>query len=275
MDSSAGVAREVFAPDGDTAAAPRRRCWRRLLIHAPLLLATAACTDNAFYVRSDAAPIGLPAELVSLDPATLAAQPLQVVTTFKSDGVVMKDASDTLYASIAAGLRSRGIHDLHHDGSPGTDVGIDIAALQQAMAATGTPAVTGESKAPLPATPRPPRLLVLVENHPDLSLATRTRYFASGFTLGGWSLNQPTDRYEITIAYCDPQGQGHIYHSHQDMIFSTGSRVFGRDDEAVANLRRYDDPVAAFGGLVANSINGGPGVITVGKLHGASGAPNP
>jgi hypothetical protein len=277
MNSSLEVAVGVCAPTGD-AATPRHQVagkpgwarWRVRIVHVPLLLAVAACTDNAFYVRSDAAA-GLPAELIGLDPALLAVYPLQVVTTFKSDGVVMTEASDTLYDSIAAGLRSRGIHDLRHYGLPGTDVGLDIAALQLAAKAAAAPK---QGEAP-PAVPRAPRLMVLVENHPDLSTATRAEYFASGFTLGTWSLNKPTDRYEITIAYRDPQGQAHIYHSHQDMIFSTGSSVTGRDDAAVARLRRYDDPLAAFGGVVANSINGGPGVITVGKPQSAAAASSP
>lgn len=239
-----------------------------------LLAALAGCTDNAFYVRSDAA-VGLPAELAGLEAAALAAQPLEVVVTFKSDGLVLRQASDALYDSIAASLRTRGIRNLRRFGLPGSDVSFDIAALDPAATGAAAPK-DGDPVAATPSLPgRPPRLLVLVENHPDLSGGTRAEYFASGFTLGAWSLNKPTDRYDITMAYRDPQGQARVYRSHQDLIFSTGSSVFGRDQEAVAGLRRYEDPLAAFGGVVSNSVNGGPGVITVGKPQFDTPKPTP
>lgn len=269
MQASEDVAGYALVRDEGVTALKKKDATRWLPRAAGLLLlaALAGCTDNAFYVRSDAA-VGLPAELAGLDTATLAAHPLEVVVTFKSDGLVLIDASDALFDSIAASLRTRGIRNLRRFGLPGSDVSPDIAALKTAAAAPASAAPKDEDEFAVPAAPRserPPRLLVLVENHPDLSGGTRAEYFGSGFTLGAWSLNKPTDRYDITMAYRDPHGQAHVYRSHQDLIFSTGSSVFGRDQEAVAGLRRYEDPLAAFGGVVANSVNGGPGVITVGK----------
>lgn len=222
----------------------------------PLALCVAAllagCTDNAFYVRSGDST-GIPIDAIGLDAAGLGSQTLDVAVTFKSDGVVQPLSSDTLFRSIQAGLKSSGIERLHRWGSRQTDVSNEIAGLAPAEAAKALE------------TCAIPRLLVLVENHPDLRDGTEAKYFVSGMTFGAWSLSKPTDRYDITLAYTDAHGQVRVYHGHQDLIFSTGSTVFGRDEEAVAGLRRYDDPLAAFGAAMNNSIKGGPGVITVGR----------
>jgi hypothetical protein len=91
------------------------------------------------------------------------------------------------------------------------------------------------------------------------------KYFVSGVTFGAYSLNKPTDRYEVTVAYRDPQGQERVYHSHQDLLFSTGSKVFGRDEHDLEGLQRYSDIQAAFNGVVNNSVYGTRrGTITAG-----------
>jgi hypothetical protein len=244
-----------------------------------LLLATAlaACADNAYYLKSEPGA-GIAGDLAALDLSELAEHPLQVATTFKSDGKVDPEASTTLYRSIADGLRARGIYRVQRSAPAAGDAGIEIAVLGSQSAPNAAPAASAK---PLDAEAIPvapphvaPRLLVLVENHPDMSGGTQTKYFFSGFTMGAWSPNKATDRYDVTIAYRDPLGQAHIRHSHQDLILSTGTSLLDRDDHDLASqLRRYNDPLTAFGGVVSNSINGGPGVITVGKPSpGQSGA---
>ncbi len=241
---------------GEDAVAPSLRSARRRRPPAPwvalLLAALAGCTDNAFYVRPDASA-GIPIDTLGLDAAALGKQTLDVAVTFKSDGVVQPSSSDTLYQSIETGLKSSGIKRLHRSGGRQADVSREIAGL--------TPAIPVNAVEMCAI----PRLLVLVENHPDLRNGTEAKYFVSGMTFGAWSLSKPTDRYDITLAYRDPHGQARIYRGHQDLIFSTGSSVFGRDEEAVAGLRRFDDPLAAFGAAINNSIKGGPGVIKVGS----------
>jgi hypothetical protein len=249
-----------------------------------LLLSTAlaGCADNAFYLRSDPGA-GVALDLAGLDQSVLAEHPLQVAVTFKSDGMVDPEASTTLYQSIAGGLRSHGFIGLRRYSPIGGDAAIEIALLEKAAADSAVPApaappADAPATAP-PATPAPltaPRLLVLVENRPDLSGGTRARYFFSGLSMGAWSPNRATDSYSIVIAYTDPQGRAHIHRSHQELIAATGTSLFGRDDQELAGLRHYEDPIAAFGGAVLNSFNGGNGVVTVGKPKpGGSAAPPP
>lgn len=249
---------------------------RRRAAHAICLMQAASlagCADNAYYLKADAA-ITIPTELGALDPSLLVEHPLEVAATFKSDGVVQPQSSTTLYDSIASGLRSRGIYRMRRYAAPAGDVAFEIARLTpapaEAAAKEEAPAVDPPPKAAA-APVYAPELLVLVENHPDLSRGTRARYFFSGLSMGSWSPNQPTDRYDVTIAYRDPQGRARIYHSHQELILSTGTTMFNRDDAGTAGLHRYDDPMAAFGGVVANSING-PGLVTVGEPSGAPAA---
>jgi len=245
LPAAAGV--PAVAPS--TPNSRRRRPPGRYL--PALLAALAGCTDNAFYVRSgDSA--GIPIDTLGLDAAALDRQTLDVAVTFKSDGVVQPYSSDTLFRSVQAGLKSGGFERLHRWGGRQTDVSREIAAM--------TPADPGAVE-----MCAIPRLLVLVENHPDLRDGTEAKYFVSGMTFGAWSLSKPTDRYDITLAYRDAHGRTRVYRGHQDLIFSTGSTVFGRDEEAVAGLRRYDDPLAAFGAVMNNSIRGGPGVVQVGR----------
>lgn len=228
---------------------------------APVALAAlAGCTDYAYYVRPDQSA-GIPVDLVGLDAADLGPQTLAVAVTFKSDGAVQPDSSDTLFRSVEAGLKSSGVEHLQRSGGKRTDVSGEIAALPPADAARkiDTCAI--------------PRLLVLVENHPDVGDGTAVKYFFSGMTFGAWSLSKTTDRYDITLAYEDRHGQARVYHGHQDLIYSTGSTVFGRDQAPVAGLRRYDDADAAFGAAVGNSIKGGPGVVRVGRPDFNSGTP--
>ncbi|MBV8063101.1 MAG: hypothetical protein JOY51_05870 [Nevskia sp.] len=234
------------AGGSSVAASIRRRTLHACCAILPLA-ALGGCTDYAFYVKPDSGA-GVPLDQIGLNAADLSAEPLEVAVTFKSDDMVQKQASDALYKSIKSSLKSRGIEHLHRSSSPQGDVSEEIAALAKAPPAAATP-----------------RLLVLVENHPDLSGNTAVKYFFSGVSLGAWSLNKPTDRYDITLAYRDAHGQAHLYHGHQELIFSTGSTLFGRDREAVAGLRRFDEPDAAFGAAMSNSLTGGPGVVKVGQ----------
>jgi hypothetical protein len=241
---------------GNAVAGPVRGLrWKLAARCTPALLAAlAGCTDNAFYVRPDSGA-GIPIDLIGLSAAGLGLDPLEVAATFKSDDAVQPQSSDTLYQSIETSLKSRGIERLHRYSPPQGDVSPEIAAIT--------------ANAPTRTTPR---LLVLVENHPDLSGRTAVKYFFSGMSLGAWSLNKPTDRYDITLAYRDAHGLAHVYHGHQDLIFSTGSTVFGRDRAAVAGLRRFGDPDAAFGAAMTNSVTGGPGVVNVGQPDFAAAA---
>ncbi len=247
MASPMGIKRPAVVTGGNAVAGPVRGKLAARCTPA-LLAALAGCTDYAFYVRPDSGA-AIPIDLIGLSAAGLGLDPLDLAATFKSDDAVQPQSSDTLYQSIQASLKSRGIERVHRYSPAQGDVSAEIAA----MAANAPPARTT------------PRLLVLVENHPDLSGRTAVKYFFSGMSLGAWSLAKPTDRYNITLAYRDAHGLAHVYHGHQDLIFSTGSTVFGRDGEAVAGLRRFGDPDAAFSAAMTNSVTGGPGVVTVGQ----------
>ncbi len=115
--------------------------------------------------------------------------------------------------------------------------------------------------------PQPQRMLVLVENSPDLSTGTQMGYVVSGMTFGARSMSKPTDRYDVTIAYRDSTGADHVYHSHQDMLFVTRNKYLETGgDSAVAGLKPYDNTDDAFDALVGNSVNGTQkGVVAVGR----------
>ena len=195
--------------------------------------------------RSVAAPAKLPA-------------PLNLGVTFKSAGKVSPSAADTLYQSVSDGLRAKGQWEVHRLGRASDDFTPVIAAVIQSRAASAAPNPSVSSAMQ--------RLLVLVENAPDLSAGTEVNYFLSGMTFGIHSLHKPTDRYDVTIAYRDAKGMDHVYRSHQDLLFSTGSKLFGSDDRSLAGLKHFDTPLAAFNTIVNNSVNGTQKrVITVGR----------
>jgi hypothetical protein len=111
-----------------------------------------------------------------------------------------------------------------------------------------------------------PQVLVLVEDRPDTSASTQVSYLMSGMTYGTAQVHKPTDRYDVTIAYRDADGVEHVYKGHQDLIFATGSKLFGRDPSPGPGYKRYESSLAAFNGVVDNSVNGTRhGKVTVGE----------
>jgi hypothetical protein len=226
------------------------------------VLATAllsACgLDNHYYVKTDGSADVLNGVTHLAAPASLPA-PLDVGVTFKSAGKVVPGAADALYRSVSDGLRAKGQWEVHRLGSGGEDFAPVITAVIQSSAGDG-------SAMSRSATEAMQRLLVLVEDTPDLSGGTQVNYFFSGMTFGLHSLHKATDHYDVTIAYRDANGMDHIYRNHQELLFSTGSKLFGSDDDSLAGLRRFDNPLAAFDTIVDNSLNGTQKkVITVGK----------
>ena len=240
--------------------------FRMLACTALSTAALSACgMDNRYYVKTDGSPdvLGGVAHLAA--PAKLPA-PLNLGVTFKSAGKVSPTAADTLYQSVSDGLRAKGQWEVHRLGRASDDFTPVIAAVIQSRAGSAAlnPSVSDAMQ----------RLLVLVENAPDLSAGTEVNYFLSGMTFGLHSLHKPTDRYDVTIAYRDAQGMDHIYRSHQDLLFSTGSKLFGSDDHALAGLKHYDTPLAAFNTIVNNSVNGTQKrVIIVGRPQPSQSAP--
>jgi len=233
----------------------------KLRMLACTALAAAALTacgmDNRYYVKTDGSPDVLGGVMHLAAPARLPA-PLNVGVTFKSAGKVSPSAADTLYQSVSDGLRAKGQWEVHRLGRASDDFAPVIAAVIQSRAgsAAPNPSVSNAMQ----------RLLVLVENAPDLSAGTEVNYFLSGMTFGMHSLHKPTDRYDVTIAYRDAKGIDHVYRSHQDLLFSTGSKLFGSDDRSLAGLKHFDTPLAAFNTIVNNSVNGTQKrVITVGR----------
>ena len=221
-------------------------------------LVSACGMDNRYYVKTDGSADVLGGVTHLAAPASLPA-PLDVGVTFKSAGRILPGAADMLYQSVNEGLRAKGQWEVRRLGGSGDDFAPVIAAVIQSRAGAGS--VTNRSP-----TEAMQRLLVLVENTPDLSAGTTVNYFFSGMTFGLHSLHKATDRYDVTIAYRDASGMDHIYRSHQDLLFSTGSKLFGSDDGPLAGLRRFDTPLAAFDTIVDNSLNGTrKKVITVGK----------
>lgn len=216
-----------------------------------------ACTvDRHYYVRTDGSPDVL-GGVAHMLPPDKPPEPIALGVTFKSAGKVAPAAADTLFQSVSAGLRAKGQWEVHRLGRSGDDFAPVIAAIEQSRPAAA---------APLPGTAAMQRLLVLVENAPDLSVGTSVNYFLSGMTFGLHSLQQPTDRYDFTIAYRDAQGVDHLYRSHQDLVLATSSKTFGADTRPVAGLKHFDSPLDAFNGIVSNSVNGAQKkTITVGK----------
>jgi hypothetical protein len=222
---------------------------------AALLLLAGCGMDNRYYVKTDGSTDVLTGVAHMLPPRSPPA-PLDVGVTFKSGGRIAPGASDTLYQTLRDGLTSKGRWDVHRIGGSGDDFSAVIQAIVKARAGS------------LPAQAARPRLLMLVENAPDLSLATRRDFFFSGFTLGAITQSKPTDRYDVTIAYRDPQGVERIYRNHQDLYFTTGSKVFGPGVPAEPGLKPYTSVESAFGGIVGNSVNGvRHGTVTAGKPH--------
>ena len=219
-------------------------------------LLSACGTDSHYYVKTDGSADVLSGVTNLAAPASLPA-PLDVGVTFKAAGRVLPDAADVLYRSVSEGLHAKGQWEVHRLGNGRYDCASTIAAAIQ----SGAGSVTNRSP-----TEAVQRLLVLVENTPDLSAGTQVGYFFSGMTFGLHSLHKATDHYDVTIAYRDASGMDHIYRSHQDLLLSTGSTLFGSDDGSLAELRRFDTPFAAFDTIVDNSLNGAQKkVITVGK----------
>jgi len=209
--------------------------------------------DNKYYVRTDGSSDVLTGVAHMVPPRNPPAA-LDLGVTFKSAGRVSPGASASLYQTVCGGLESKGRWNVHRLGRSADDFGALIQAIVQARAGA------------LPAQPGRLRLLMLVENSPDLSLATRRDYFFSGFTLGAVSQSKPTDRYDVTIAYRDADGVERVYRNHQEMYFTTGSKIFGPGTPGQPGMKAYASLDEAFGGIVDNSVNGSrKGTVTAGK----------
>lgn len=221
-----------------------------------------ACTisDNGYFVKADGSPATLAgvAELAQLPPTTPV---LSLGATFKTNGKVSRAASDTLYESFCTELKARGHWQVNRVGNAGEDFTTQIVAADANSADVAAP----EESAPSPQKVEP-QLLVLVEDRPDTSAATRASYLVSGMTYGTAQVHKPTDRYDVTIAYRDADGVERVYKGHQDLIFATGSKLFGRDPSPGPGYKRYESSLAAFNGVVDNSVNGTRhGKVTVGE----------
>jgi len=220
-----------------------------------------ACMEQSYYVKPDNSPDMLTGVAHMVPPRNPPAR-LDVGVTFKSEGRISAAGSDSLYQTVRDGLTAKGRWDVHRLGGPADDFGAAIQAIVTAPAGS------------LPSQPGKPRLLMLVENAPDLSSGTRRSYFLSGMTFGAYSINKPTDRYDVTIAYRDEQGMERVYRSHQDLYFFTGSTVFGNEPGPLAGMKHYDTVQKAFGGIVDNSVNGTRrGTVTPGQPRFETPAP--
>jgi hypothetical protein len=226
------------------------------LLAVALSAAVSGCAvENRYYVRTDgSADVLHGVDRLSPPAAQASSQAFDLGVTFKSAGKVSAGASDQLYHSVSQGLAAKGQWQLHRVGGADEDFEPEIAAVIHAPAGSAVPSLVEMAQ----------RMLVLVENTPDLASGTQINYFLSGMTFGVHSLLRPTDRYEVTIAYRDPRGLEHVYHSHQDLLFATGNKLLGTE-QAAAALRPYDTAMAAFDGIVGNSLNGTrQGHVTVG-----------
>jgi hypothetical protein len=231
----------------------KRTGLRWIAFAVSTLLLSACGMENNYYVKTDNSPDVL-VGVAHMVPPPHPPAPLDVGVTFKSSGKILPLASDTLYQTVHDGLSSKGRWDVHRIGQPGDDVAGQIRAIITA-AAGSLPTVTGKA-----------RLLMLVENSPDLSGSTKKDYFLSGMTFGTYSMTKPTDRYDVTIAYRDAQGLERIYRSHQDLYFAVGSKYIARDDHDLEGLKAYKSAEAAFGIVVDNSVNGTRhGTVTAGQ----------
>jgi hypothetical protein len=224
---------------------------------ALLALALCGCTDFGYYVKTDHSA-DVTAGVTPLSAADAGQQPLDVGVTFKSDGAVSATGSEFLFRTVREGLHAKGITQIHRIQTTGGDFTPEIVAA--------IPPLDGSAPVAAAAPGGGPRLLVLVENHPDQEMQTRVKYFLSGMSLGAFGLNKPTDRYDITILYRDASGGSHVFHNHQDLVFSSGSVVFGHDPQGVEGLKRYRSAYSAFAGVVDNSVNGTTeGIVNVGQ----------
>jgi len=217
-------------------------------------VALSACdVDERYYVKTDGSPDVLHGVA---HPAAAVPVPLDLGVTFKSDGKVSPGAADVLYQSVSDGLSAGAQWQVHRLGGSGDDFAPAIAAIVREPAGSAVPGRTRATQ----------RMLMLVENAPDLSEGTKASYLFSGMTFGVHGVHKPTDRYAVTIAYRDGSGIDHIYRSHQELLFATGNKLLGSDDRALAGLRQYDTALAAFKGIVDNSVNGAQkAIITVGQ----------
>ena len=238
----------------------------RLFVVALLAAGVSACgVDSHYYVKTDGSP-DVMGGVAHLAPPVRPPEPIGLGVTFKSAGQVSPGAADTLFQSVSSGLRSRGQWEVHRIGHSGDDFAPVIAAVMRSRPASAAPSRSTAATMQ--------RLLVLVENAPDLSVGTRINYFLSGMTFGMHSVHEPTDRYDFTIAYRDAKGVDHIYRSHQDLLLATGSKTFGGDERSVTGLKHFDTPLAAFNSIVNNSVNGAQKkTITVGKPQLSQTAP--
>lgn len=219
-----------------------RTGFRCTAVTAALLLSACGMQDS-YYVKTDNSPDVLVGVAHLLPPAHPPA-PIDVGVTFKSDGKILAQASDTLYQTVCDGLGAKGRWTPHRLGKAGDDFAQQIRAIITAPAGS-LPTITDQ-----------PRFLMLVENSPDLSGATKKDYFLSGMTFGTYSMTKPTDRYDVTIAYRDAQGLERIYRSHQDLYLAVGSKYIARDPQTFEGMKEYKSPQAAFDGIVDNSVNG-------------------
>ncbi|MDR3418266.1 MAG: hypothetical protein P4L83_18995 [Nevskia sp.] len=204
--------------------------------------------DNRYYVRPHDSP-DLQAGVAELHPSQSGPVPLELGVTFKSDGKVSASASDALYEAVRKGITEKGRWNVQRLGGAGDDFTTAVAAALPAAGAADPP------QDPAVAT-APQRLLVLVENSPDLSFGTWLSYFVSGMTYGADSVQHVTDRYDVTIRYRGGSGEERVYRSAQDMVFATGSKTFGRSEEGLEGLKHYPAIPEAFENIVDNSVNG-------------------
>jgi len=221
-----------------------------------------ACTisDNGYFVKADSSP-GTLAGVAELAQLPVTTPSLSLGATFKSNGKVSRSASDVLYETFCAELKARGHWQVNRIGNAGEDFTPEIAAADTADTEAAAPAESSPA-----AQKVEPQLLVLVEDRPDTSAATEASYLMSGITYGADQVHKPTDRYDVTIAYRDDEGVERVYKGHQDLIFATGSKLFGRDPSPGPGYKRYESSLAAFNGVVDNSVNGTRhGKVTVGE----------
>lgn len=231
----------------------------RLRTSACLVAAAAlsACMHNGYYVKTDQS-VDVMTGLAHLQPPAQPSARLDLGVTFKAAGKVLSSASDALYRSVREGLRAKGRWDVRRVGAAGDDFSSEIAAAKPVSGDAMPPQWVEASQVP--------RVLVVVEDAPDYSTSTLVDYIVSGVSQGTYTVNKPVDRYDVTVSYRDGYGIDHLYHSHQDLVYATGSKLFGTDEQAVAGLKHYDTPLEAFNAIVDNSVNGARRtVINVGQ----------
>ena len=221
-------------------------CRLAAVIAALAAIGLTGCMDDTYYVKTD----GSPDVTVGISHMNTAhtSTPLELGVTFKSDGKVSADGSNYLFWSVHNGISQKGLWDVHRIGNSGDDFGPEVASIIHMPA--------GAALKPHAGTAPPPRMLVLVEDSTDAASGTKVQYILSGMSQGTYGVNKVTDRYEVTITYRDPDGVQHVYHNHQDLLFSAGSKLFGHDPEGLQGMKSYQTAVAAFDAIVDNSVNG-------------------